>query len=172
MGGYHFGQPYTLSPLLIYQIVASPLSLTWYAIAFSFMQPCLSFLYPGWDPLLYSFALLAKSHELWTYRLIFLILDIITSLPCLLHSVIFTFSSLSWLSLLVRTLHILFTWNVDFSHIGAQRVVVSPLSFHHLTLIQRLQLESLFHGIGFHVFVSNLRRVNSFLLVSHQSKIY
>ena len=152
--------------------IASSLSLMWYVISFSFLQPYLSFLHPSWGPLMYSFALLAKSHELWTYRLIFFVLVIITSSLCLLHSIIFTFSSLSGLSLLVVTLYILFTWNVDSSHINAQSVIISPLSFHHLALIQRFQLESLSHGMEFHVFVSNLRGVFSFLLVSHWSKIY
>ena len=157
MGGHHFGQSYTLSTLLIYQTVSSLLSLTWYAIAFSFLQLCLSFLHPGQGTLMYSYALLGKYHELWTYRLIFLTFSIITSPPCLLCSTIFTFSSLSWLSLLVVTLHILFTWNVDSSHIDAYKVVVSLSSFHHLALIWRLQLERLSHGIGFRVFISDLR---------------
>ena len=156
MGGHHFVQPYTLSALLVYQTVASPLSLMWYAMTFSFLQPCLSFLHPGWGPLMYSYALLGESHELWTCRLIFLIFSIITSPPCLLHSTIFTFSSVSQLSLRVVTLHIFFTWNVDSSHINVQKVVVSPFSFHHLTLTRRFQLEGLSHGMQFHVFISNL----------------
>ena len=34
---------------------------------------------------MYSYALLGKSHDLWTYRLIFLIIDVIASSLCLLH---------------------------------------------------------------------------------------
>ena len=84
---------------------------------------------------MYSYALLGKSHELWTYRLIFLILAIITSSPCPLHSIIFIFSSQSWILSLVATFHIFFTWNDDSSHIDTYRVVVPLPSFHHLALI-------------------------------------
>ena len=149
MGDHHFDQPYILSPLLIYQTVASPLSLMWYAIAFSFLQPCLSFLHPGWGPLMYSYALLGKSHELWTYRLIFFIFAIITSSPYLLRSIIFTVSSQSWLLPLVVTFHISFTWNDDFSYTNAQRAVISLPSSHHLALIQRFQFERLSPRMGF-----------------------
>ena len=157
MGGHHFGQPYTLSPLLIQQTITSPFSLVWYAIAFSFLQPYLSFLYPGQGILMYSYTLLGKSHELQTYRLIFLILAIITSPPCLLHSIIFTFSSQSWFLSLVAIFHILFTWNDDSSHIDAQRVVTPLPSFHHLTLIRNFSLKGCLMGWGFHVFISDLR---------------
>ena len=130
---------------------------------FSFLQPCLLFLRPGQGPFMYSHALLGKSYKLQTYRLIFLTFSITTSPPCLLCSTIFIFSSLSQLSLLVVTLHILFIGNVDSSHIDAYRVVVSLSSFHHVALIRRLQLERLSHGIGFRVFISDLREfIHSF----------
>ena len=66
---------------------------------------------------MYSCAFLGKSHELWTYTLIILILAIFTSSPYLLYSIIFTFSSQSWFLSLVATFHILVTWNDDSSHI-------------------------------------------------------
>ena len=112
---------------------------------------------------MYSHALLGQSHELWIYELIFLTFSIITSPPRLLHSTIFAFSSLSWLSLLVVTLHILFTGNVDSSHIDAYRVVISLSSFHHLALFEDFSLRDCLHRIGFCVFISDLREfIHSF----------
>ena len=45
MGGHHFEYPYSLlhTHTLIYPI-ASPLSLTWFIMAYSFIQPCILFL--------------------------------------------------------------------------------------------------------------------------------
>ena len=72
MGGYNFGQPYTLSPLSIHQTVASPLSVTWYVKVF--LLPCsldYHFYTQVWGPLMQMHALLGKSRELQTYRPIF-----------------------------------------------------------------------------------------------------
>ena len=56
---------------------------------------------------MYSYALLGKPHELWTYRFIFLIFSIITSSSCLLHSIISIISSWSRLIIYCYTSYFL-----------------------------------------------------------------
>ena len=111
------------------------------------------------DSLRYLFDKLAlgNSHELWIYNFIFIILATITLSPCLLHFIIFTFLLQFLFLSLVATFHISFTQNDDSSHINAYRIVIPLPSFHHLALIKRFQLERLSHGMGFHMFISDLR---------------
>ena len=151
MGGHYFGQPYTLSPLSIYQTVVSPLSLTWYVKAFFFLSYNLDYHFYTrvWGPLMYMYALLGKSHELQTSRSIFsfllpspyhLICSILLSshfhsFSCFHHYLLHLVSSLPWVD--------------DYSHLSAKWIVISLHSSHHLAFIRRFQFERLSHGIRF-----------------------
>ena len=126
-----------------------------YSIFFSITLLIISTLELG--PFVVQLCFTRKVSRVWTCRLIFPLLAIITLPPCLLHSIIFTFSSQSWLLSLVAIFHISFTWNDNSSHLGAKRAVISLISFHHSALIQRFQLKRLSHGIGFHMFINELR---------------
>ena len=123
--------------LIDIQTIVSPLSLVWYIMTFYFLQPCLPSLYQGQGPLMYMYALLGKSHKLWTYRPIFSSL-----LPSLCH-LICCIVLLSCFHFLPHSYHYLLhfisylSWIDDSSHLCIKRVVISLPSSHHLALIKR-----------------------------------
>ena len=123
--------------LIDIQTIVSPLSLTWYIMTFSFLQPFLPSIHQSWGPLMYIYALLGNSHELWTYRPIFssllpslyhpicciLLLSYFHSLSCSYHYLLHFISFLSWID--------------DSSHLGIKMVVISLPSSHQLASIKR-----------------------------------
>ena len=152
MGGHHFGQPYTLSPLSLHtdrcQLIEP--HMVCYNLFFLIVLLTISTL--GLSHLMYRYAFLERLHELWTYRPIFFILSIITSSPRSItfhhfHLVILFFAFviacfilfiLYFLLLGLVILHILMHKN---SHI----TYITP----SMTLTQRFQFERLPHGWDF-----------------------
>ena len=137
MGGYHFGQPYTLLFHFDIQTVANPLSLAC-ALQFFFLIALLTSLHRDKGPLVYV-CIVWESHEPWAYGCIFLSLFFLPSHYCipsyLIGCVIHLFFSLFYILLFL--LHILSTLSGDLPQFITWRMVTSlPLSI-PWTLIQR-----------------------------------
>ena len=116
---------------------------------------------------MYSYALLGKSHDLWTYRLIFLIIDVIASSLCLLHFItsILAFIIGSYISYFIH----LEWWFFIYLCIKGNHTTPFIPSF---GIDSEILAQGLSHRMGFHVFINDLRKLVHSLYFSHWSSIY